>query len=70
MAAHPVDSSFRFPDLIAASAHPDGISGRESKRRPRDNGLGALRGLAFALFFEAALAFVGFSGFELWRLLR
>ncbi|MGA7884130.1 MAG: hypothetical protein WCA44_00205 [Acidobacteriaceae bacterium] len=70
MAAHPVDSSFRFPDLIAAPAHPDGISGASAKRRPADSGLGALRGLAFALVFEAALAVVGFSGFELWRLLR
>lgn len=70
MAAHPVDTSFRFPDLIAASAHPDGIAASESKRRPADIGLGALRGLAFALVFEAALGVVGFSGFELWRLLR
>jgi hypothetical protein len=70
MAAHPVDSSFRFPDLIAASAHPDGIPAPVLKRRPSDNGLGALRGLAFALVFEATLGVVGFSGFELWRLLR
>lgn len=70
MAAHPVDSSFRYPDLIAASAYPDGIPGPVSKRRPSDSGLGALRGLAFALVFEFALGVVGFSGFELWRLLH
>ncbi len=70
MAAHTIDSSFRFPDLIAASAHPDGKSDAESKRRLLDNGLGAFRGLAFALLFEAVLGVAGFSGFELWRLLH
>lgn len=70
MAAHPVDTSFRFPDLIAAPAQPDGVSEPLSKRRLPDSGLGALRGFAFALVFEFAVGLVGFSGFELWRLLH
>jgi hypothetical protein len=70
MAAHPVDSSFRFPDLIAAPAHPDAKSEPESQHCPPDRALGAFRGLAFALIFEAALALIVFSGFEFWRLLR
>lgn len=68
MAAHSVDSSFPFPGVLAASARAERIPA--SHRRPLDNGLGALRGLVFALAFEAALGLVGFSGFELWRLLR
>jgi hypothetical protein len=67
-AAHPVDSTFRFPDLIAAPAHPDGKSEPESQRRVPDNGLGVFPGPAFALLFEAALAIVTFSGWQHGRL--
>lgn len=70
MAAHPVDSSCRFPDLIAAAARPEDNSEPESKRRAPDIGVGAFRGLAFALAFEAALAIAIFSGWEFWRLAR
>lgn len=67
MAAHPVDSPLRFPGLIAGSAHPVSVCETQSTPRLPDNGLGAIRGLAFAALFEVLLAI---AGFELWRLLR
>ncbi len=70
MAAHSMDSSFRFPDLIATPGHPDALPARESGHRLPGNTLGAFRGLGFALLFEAAVAIIGCTGFELWRLLR
>jgi hypothetical protein len=70
MAAHSVESSFRFPDLIATPAHPDGISVPESQRGLPNHGLGAFRGLAFALVFEGLLGVVAFSGWQLWRVLH
>jgi hypothetical protein len=70
MAAHPVDSTFRFPDLIPSPAQPDGKSEPQSQRRVPDNGLGVFRGLAFALLSEGALAIITFSGWQLWRLFQ
>jgi hypothetical protein len=70
MAAHPVESSFRFPDLIAAPSHPDAKFEMESQHCPPDRALGAFRGLAFALFFEAAFGIIVFSGWQFWHLLR
>jgi hypothetical protein len=70
MAAHSVDPSFRFPDLIATPAHPDVLPEPEGGHPLPANGLAAFRGLGFALLFEAAIAIIGYSGFELWRLLR
>jgi len=67
-AAHPVDSTFRFPDLTAAPAHPDGKTEPESQRRVPDNGVGVFRSPAFALLFEAAVAIVTFPGWQLRRL--
>jgi hypothetical protein len=70
MAAHSVDSSFRLPDLIAIPAHPDVLPERESGQPVPGNALAPFRGLGFALLFEAAVAIIGCTGFELWRLLR
>jgi len=70
MAAHPVDSSFRLPHLMPASARSHAIPDPQPDRRIADNGLGALRGLAFALLFEALLAIAVFSGWHLWHIVR
>jgi hypothetical protein len=37
---------------------------------PEDHGLGAFRGLTFAVLIEAALALLGGAGWELWRMIR
>jgi hypothetical protein len=37
---------------------------------PEDHGLGALRGLAFAVLIEAATALFAGVGWELWRMIR
>lgn len=63
------DTSFQFPDLIAAPARP-GWRHAEPGPQRTNNGLGALRGLAFAVIFEAVAVLAGFSCWELWRLLR
>jgi hypothetical protein len=65
--AQPVNASLPFPDLIAASAQSDGFSEPGLSRRVPDVGLGAFRGLVFALLFEVL---IGFAAFELWSLLR
>jgi len=67
MAAQSVDSSLRFPGLAAVSPHPHSACEPQLTTRVPDDGLGALRGFAFAALFEVLMAF---AGFELWRLLR
>lgn len=69
MAARTADSSFQFPILTSAP--------REGAERASpalahlaDRPLGAARGLAFALMFEAAVGLVGYSGWQLWHFLR
>lgn len=45
----------------------------EKERRisaPEDHGLGAMRGLAFAVLMEAAMALLAGVGWELWRMIR
>ena len=37
---------------------------------PEDHGLGAMRGLAFAVLIEAAMALFAGVGWELWRMIR
>lgn len=69
MATHTADSSFNFPDITAAPVrlgerHAEAGTGRI------DNGLGALRGLAFAAAFEVLVGLAGFSAWHLWRLMR
>lgn len=67
MQSHTADSSFQFPDLTAAPVQPAEWVSDSGKV---DNGLGAFRGLAFALIFEAATVFAGVSVWHVWRLLR
>lgn len=69
MATHTADSSFPLPDLTGAPVRP-GECHAETGSGRIDNGLGALRGLAFALIFEAMLGIAGLSAWHCWRAFR
>lgn len=73
MTARILDSSFRLPNITAAPRDLNTSSPLDREAwRLYDAGrpAGALRGFAFALALEFAIALVGFSSWNLWRLLR
>lgn len=73
MTARIFDSAFHLPDLTAAPRDLDARSlPHQDPHRLYDaaHPAGALRGLAFALAIEFGVVLVGFSGWNLWRLLR